>query len=135
MTVCRTCGLDFSSVAAFDAHRVGQHAYTYEEGLLFDPPRLDGRRCLSRDEMRTRGCAIDSRERLVHPRETRRIRRQRRAEPLTALGRSQSPPSATTHVGGLHSNPARPNVGAPTQRRGTSPTNHDNRREAADDNR
>jgi hypothetical protein len=27
---CRACGEDFSSVTAFDRHRVGGHAYTLE---------------------------------------------------------------------------------------------------------
>jgi hypothetical protein len=30
---------------------VGKHAYTYEEGLKTDPPREDGRRCLSVAEL------------------------------------------------------------------------------------
>ena len=51
MNLCRACGEDFGSVKAFDAHRVGVHAYTYTEGLSRDPPRTDGRRCLSIDEM------------------------------------------------------------------------------------
>jgi hypothetical protein len=82
MTACCACGLHFSSVAAFDAHRIGEHAYTLEQGLLFDTPRSDGRRCLSRDEMSANGWAVDGRGRLVHPREARRIRRQGRAEAL-----------------------------------------------------
>lgn len=32
MTLCRSCGLDFASVEAFDSHRTGTHAYTYSEG-------------------------------------------------------------------------------------------------------
>jgi hypothetical protein len=51
MNLCRGCGQDFGSVKAFDAHRVGVHAYTYTEGLAMDPPREDGRRCLSVEEM------------------------------------------------------------------------------------
>ena len=49
MNLCRTCGHDFASVRAFDAHRIGRHAYTQAEGLALDPPRKDGRRCLSAD--------------------------------------------------------------------------------------
>ena len=51
MTECSVCGLLFSGTAAFDAHRVGRHAYSYSEGLHMDPPREDGRRCLAADEM------------------------------------------------------------------------------------
>ena len=43
--LCRTCGEDFGSVTAFDAHRVGNHGYLYSE----DQPK--GRRCLSVDEI------------------------------------------------------------------------------------
>jgi len=46
VNVCGACSLDFSSVQAFDAHRVGRHAYTFKEGLAMEPPREDGRRCL-----------------------------------------------------------------------------------------
>jgi hypothetical protein len=51
VNLCRACGQDFGSVSAFDAHRVGKHAYTYDEGMGMDPPRTDGRRCLSVEEM------------------------------------------------------------------------------------
>ena len=43
--LCRSCGIDFGSVRAFDTHRVGKHAY------LYDADHPDGRRCLSLDEM------------------------------------------------------------------------------------
>ena len=46
MNVCGACGLDFTSLGAFDAHRVGRHAYTFKQGLAMEPPREDGRRCL-----------------------------------------------------------------------------------------
>ena len=76
MNVCSPCGQDFSSVEAFDRHRVGEHAYSLDEGLLLDSPREDGRRCLSLEEMATTGWAVDARGRWVHPRELRkRIRR------------------------------------------------------------
>jgi hypothetical protein len=75
MNLCTTCGLDFASVAAFDAHRVGKHAYTLSEGLRMDPPREDGRRCLAVDEMEASGWRVDRRGRWVHPREARRERR------------------------------------------------------------
>jgi hypothetical protein len=48
------CGEEFGSVAAFDAHRVGTHEYTYSEGLQMKPPREDGRRCLSVREIENR---------------------------------------------------------------------------------
>lgn len=51
MNVCVPCGKDFGSVSAFDAHRVGTHAYTYSEGVKMEPMREDGRRCLSRAEL------------------------------------------------------------------------------------
>jgi hypothetical protein len=43
---CASCGEDFSSSTLFDRHRVGRHEYTQSDGLSFDPPREDGRRCL-----------------------------------------------------------------------------------------
>jgi hypothetical protein len=51
---CWACGEDFGSVKAFDAHRVGKHAYLYAEGLKMSPPMEDGRRCLSTQEMEER---------------------------------------------------------------------------------
>lgn len=57
MNLCCTCGMDFASVAAFDRHRTGVHAYTFWEGLRMDPPREDGRRCMDEDEML--GAGID----------------------------------------------------------------------------
>jgi hypothetical protein len=75
VNLCR-CGLDFSSSAAFDAHRVGRHAYTFAEGLRMDPPREDGRRCLDRGEMEATGWNVDRRGRWVHPKEARRLRRR-----------------------------------------------------------
>jgi hypothetical protein len=55
MNLCRSCGQDFSSVRAFDTHRVGKHAYTYPGGLAMDPMREDGRRCLRPDEFSAAG--------------------------------------------------------------------------------
>jgi hypothetical protein len=48
---CSPCGLEFAYDGAFDAHRVGEHEYTYAEGLKLDPSREDGRRCLTVAEM------------------------------------------------------------------------------------
>lgn len=51
--LCRSCSQDFGSVAAFDFHKRGTHEYTLSEGLRMDPPREDGRRCLTVREMET----------------------------------------------------------------------------------
>lgn len=48
---CVECGKDFSKEEYFDRHRTGVHEYTYSEGLKFDPPREDGRRCLDDEEL------------------------------------------------------------------------------------
>src|SRR5215831_7199431 len=53
--LCTGCFQNFSSVKAFDDHRVGKHAYTFWEGTRMSPPRYDGRRCLDLEEMRERG--------------------------------------------------------------------------------
>jgi hypothetical protein len=59
LNLCRECGLDFTSVRDFDSHRVGVHAYTFREGLKFEPPVEDGRRCLAVDELHAKGWALD----------------------------------------------------------------------------
>lgn len=51
INICDACQQDFGSVNAFDAHRVGKHAYTWREGLAMTPPREDGRRCLDVNEL------------------------------------------------------------------------------------
>jgi hypothetical protein len=53
MNLCRTCGLDFASLAAFDKHRVGKHDY------LWSPDRPDGRCCLDLDEPDNSGLELD----------------------------------------------------------------------------
>ena len=63
MTECSTCGLRFSGTSAFDAHRVGRHAYTFTQGLALEPPVEDGRRCLDLDELRRAGMELDPRGR------------------------------------------------------------------------
>jgi hypothetical protein len=63
VNLCRACDTDFASVAAFDAHRIGKHAYTITEGLRLDPPLEDGRRCLDADEFEEAGLALDGRGR------------------------------------------------------------------------
>lgn len=52
---CGLCGNDFVSVSMFDQHHVGVHGYTFEQGLRFDPPVEDGRRCLDPEEMEAKG--------------------------------------------------------------------------------
>ena len=55
MNLCSPCGEDFATLKDFDSHRVGVHAYTYSEGLKFNPPVEDGRRCLAVHEMEAAG--------------------------------------------------------------------------------
>lgn len=57
--LCTSCGEGFVSDRAFDKHRVGVHDYTFPEGAAFDPPKLDGRRCLHTFEMEAAGWARD----------------------------------------------------------------------------
>ena len=61
MNLCSACGEDFGGIGAFDAHRVGKHAYDFSEGLKMDPPREDGRRCLDVDEMEQQGFVRNAR--------------------------------------------------------------------------
>jgi hypothetical protein len=61
--LCTGCWENFGSVDAFDAHRVGRHEYTLWEGLHMEPPREDGRRCLSVEEMQEHGFAVGVRGR------------------------------------------------------------------------
>ncbi len=63
MTECVACGLFFAGTSAFDAHRVGKHAYTFSEGLRMEPVREDGRRCLHPSEMAEVGMELDTRGR------------------------------------------------------------------------
>ena len=51
----------------FDRHRVGRHAYTYQEGLRLDPPQEDGRRCLSVNEMEQLNWELDQKGRWYDP--------------------------------------------------------------------
>lgn len=59
LNYCNTCGKDFKSVSAFDQHRTGTFEYDYSQGVKMDPPREDGRRCMSTDEMRVKGMEQD----------------------------------------------------------------------------
>lgn len=74
MNVCGSCRADFTSVRAFDSHRVGKHAYTGTEGLRRVPPVEDGRRCLVAHELIDVGFAQDGRGRwfLVNRRDAAR---------------------------------------------------------------
>ena len=67
MNLCRACGENFSSVRTFDRHRVGKHEYTFSEGLRFDPPVEDGRRCLHPEEMTGLGLSRDKHGRWSDP--------------------------------------------------------------------
>jgi hypothetical protein len=51
--LCRSCGLDFASLEAFDKHRVGRHSQS-------GPHR---RRCLTLTEMHAAGMELDPRGR------------------------------------------------------------------------
>lgn len=63
MNECGSCGNDFASLRAFDAHRVGKHAYSYSEGVRSEPLREDGRRCLGPSELRHVGMGLDAQDR------------------------------------------------------------------------
>jgi hypothetical protein len=63
VNLCCACQTDFASVAAFDRHRIGVHAFTFSEGLAFDIPREDGRRCMDEAEMLGAAMEIDGRGR------------------------------------------------------------------------
>jgi hypothetical protein len=51
MNLCGNCGRGFGSERAFRRRRVGVDAYTFAEGANREPPRADGRRCLSDYEL------------------------------------------------------------------------------------
>jgi hypothetical protein len=74
MNLCRGCGEDFASIAAFDRHRAGVHTYTFPHGLLLDPPVEDGRRCLDAAEMTAKGMAPDRHGRWCITADVERIR-------------------------------------------------------------
>ena len=73
VNLCCACDTDFASVSAFDKHRIGKHAYTYSEGLKFDPPVEDGRRCMDVDEMTAAGMELDARGRWTITADRKRI--------------------------------------------------------------
>jgi hypothetical protein len=74
MNFCRGCGEDFASVAAFDRHRVGVHAYTFAQGLLVNPTVEDGRTCMDEEELYVVGMELDSRGRWCITADAERIR-------------------------------------------------------------
>jgi hypothetical protein len=82
--VCAACGENFGSVDLFDRHRVGTHDYTLTEGLRMEPPREDGRRCLSADEMRERGWDLGLRGRWLDPAKRHTLARPTPNTPLSA---------------------------------------------------
>jgi hypothetical protein len=83
MNFCRGCGEDFASVAAFDRHRVGVHAYTFAQGLLVNPTVEDGRRCMDEEELYVVGMEIDSRGRWCITAEAERVRKAFARDPAT----------------------------------------------------
>jgi hypothetical protein len=99
VNLCTACGLDFTGVRDFDAHRVGVHAYTHAEGLRMTPSKEDGRRCLDSDKLEAAGWFRDRRGRLSHPsrRHTRerasRLRLSRQDATRAAEGTSSHPGS------------------------------------------
>lgn len=80
--------MDFGSLGAFDAHRVGKHAYTSTEGLAMDPPREDGRRCLHVWELEAQGFALNGRGLWSIKRDLERARERLSEEPRTEQGQS-----------------------------------------------
>lgn len=81
MNLCRGCNQDFASIEAFDAHRVGVHAYTYSQGLQQDPMVEDGRRCIPTAELEAGGFRRNARgqwEQAARSDRTRAIFDQRR---------------------------------------------------------
>lgn len=75
LNYCRPCTHDFGSVSLFDRHRLGTHEYTFRQGLDRDPPAENGRRCLSIQEMETKGWELDDRGRWVDPEKVAQARR------------------------------------------------------------
>lgn len=67
MNECGSCGRDFASVAAFDRHRSGVHAYTYIQGMRMDPQVEDGRRCLDDPELQAVGLELNAKGRWHDP--------------------------------------------------------------------
>jgi hypothetical protein len=90
MNFCVSCNRAFSSLRAFDTHRVGSHAYTHREGLAMTPPRGDGRRCITEDELEAAGFAQNSRGRWGLADEMERARQRFTPEPRIAHTQGQA---------------------------------------------
>lgn len=64
MNLCTTCGEDFGSVSAFDAHRIGKYPQKGPAEYVGDRDEWTpgkGRRCLDVDELREAGFVKNSR--------------------------------------------------------------------------
>ena len=61
MNLCTTCGLDFGSVSAFDAHRKGDYAGIRSSSFP------EGRYCLHRSELEELGWKQDKRGKWRQP--------------------------------------------------------------------
>lgn len=70
---CTSCGRDFSNDDLFTRHRTGVNEYTYSEGLNFDPPIGDGRRCKTDEEMNADGMYFMTNEEMFAGRHKHRI--------------------------------------------------------------
>jgi hypothetical protein len=90
MNLCASCGRNFGSQRAFGRHRTGVHAYTFAEGATMQPPRYDGRRCLSDHELRAAGLVPNARGELSLARDLARAR----AFPAAKLRTSPEDPAA-----------------------------------------
>jgi hypothetical protein len=75
LNLCTACRRDFSSVSAFDRHRIGKHSHDFVEGLRLGFE--DGRRCLDEDEMRSAGMALGRRGRWTITRDVEAARKLR----------------------------------------------------------
>jgi hypothetical protein len=70
VNTCTSCGEDFGSVSAFDAHRIGnypQRGPSEYTGTLADWVPRKGRRCLTVEELLARGWLRDGRGRWRQP--------------------------------------------------------------------
>lgn len=67
MNQCGACRQDFSSLALFDAHRVGRHNLNY-------PEHENGRRCLYLWELEELGWAKNAQGRWTDPKRVSRAR-------------------------------------------------------------
>jgi hypothetical protein len=74
VNLCTSCNQDFSSVAAFDRHRIGKHEYTCAEGLKMEAPCEDGRRCMTAEEITAAGMELNPRGRWYDVEAAERVR-------------------------------------------------------------